>query len=309
MAQFTFSADHLKKSLEINCFSFSSTGMILFGIRGAILKSSTANNFQFSHSIEKVDVDYLSPKCIIGIWKPNEKLIALFSASTVPHLDYIRAHFEHRAKANAMMPGYYSFFEKGFHNPADIRRAHEALRLATNIAFRRSTNDLKFENNDDVEVGNPNDNMHASYSSNLNTKYSSAGCQVIVGQPKCEFRGITSENTGEWKAFHDIIYGNSLQTKFDYCLLRGIDAEFMAINATTPLKIRLRFGSEGDFVKNLQTKLTERGFFKTNIDGGFGKNTLRAVLDFQTKTFGISEADGVVGKNTAAALSLELPLI
>lgn len=62
----------------------------------------------------------------------------------------------------------------------------------------------------------------------------------------------------------------------------------------------LKEGSRGGDVVLLQRRLTEKGFSPGNIDGMFGPGTEAAVLSFQ-KSQGIL-ADGVVGRETAAAL-------
>lgn len=61
----------------------------------------------------------------------------------------------------------------------------------------------------------------------------------------------------------------------------------------------LSSGAKGDCVKYLQCMLTRNGF-TTGIDGSFGPATESSVKKFQQKS-GL-EVDGVVGKNTWAAL-------
>jgi hypothetical protein len=299
-------SDHLRKLLRVNSYPYSEINMMVFAIRGAMIAGNDANDFKFMHHIKEATLNYKNPRCIIGIWKPVENKIALFSASTVPNINFIKKQVIKKAKSNCMMSGYYSFYEKGFHNPSEMGR-HQALRLATNIFLRRSFDDFDFDNKDTVEVGNPNDNIHAAYCDTVNGTYSSAGCQVIIGQPKCKRRN-DKPNTGHWKSFHDYIY-NSTQTQFDYALFRFIDFE-AAVNAgETPIQARLRFGSKGNLVKNLQDKLKAKGYFGTNADASFGRNTLMAVLEFQKDTFGIDDADGVVGSVTANKLGLDLVTI
>lgn len=308
MPSFTFSSDNLRKLLRLNFYNFSEIDFLVFGIRGARPEGTDFSTFRNSHSLEKVEVDYTRANCCIGIWNPVENKIALFPGSTVPNLTYIRKHKEGIAKANCMMTGFYSFYEKGYHYPSE-KNAHQALRLATNIFLRRSTNDLIFGNDDTVEVANPSDNIHAAYCSDVNGAYNSAGCQVIIGLPKCKSRGLNSQNTSYWKAFYDVVYGRTSQQKFDYVLLRSVDAEVVSLNGNNPMQARLRFGSKGNVVLNLQAKLAGKGYFHTNQDGDFGRNTLRAVLEYQTAVFGLAEADGVVGNGTAASLGLQLPVL
>jgi peptidoglycan hydrolase-like protein with peptidoglycan-binding domain len=62
----------------------------------------------------------------------------------------------------------------------------------------------------------------------------------------------------------------------------------------------LAFGSNGSDVKVLQTSLNNKGY-KLNVDGIFGKQTLNAVKNFQSKN-GL-KADGIVGARTLAKLN------
>lgn len=66
----------------------------------------------------------------------------------------------------------------------------------------------------------------------------------------------------------------------------------------------LTWGSKGDQVRQVQQRLIQYGYLNGSADGIFGKKTYDAVVWFQRKN-GLS-VDGVVGKNTAAALGLNL---
>jgi len=62
------------------------------------------------------------------------------------------------------------------------------------------------------------------------------------------------------------------------------------------------WGSRGESVRQVQQKLIQYGYLQGTADGVFGKKTYDAVVWFQRKN-GL-RVDGVVGKNTAAALGL-----
>lgn len=62
----------------------------------------------------------------------------------------------------------------------------------------------------------------------------------------------------------------------------------------------LRYGNEGEFVKQLQTELKQLMFYNGNIDGYFGNDTLKSVKAFQINNK--LTADGIVGKDTWSAL-------
>ena len=63
-----------------------------------------------------------------------------------------------------------------------------------------------------------------------------------------------------------------------------------------------RYGSTGNEVKQIQTKLKQWGYYDGSVDGIFGSKTLSAVKKFQSKN-GLT-ADGIVGKKTLAALGI-----
>ena len=63
-----------------------------------------------------------------------------------------------------------------------------------------------------------------------------------------------------------------------------------------------KYGSTGNEVKQIQTKLKNWGYYKGKIDGIYGSQTLKAVKDFQAKN-GLT-VDGIVGDKTLAALGI-----
>ena len=63
-----------------------------------------------------------------------------------------------------------------------------------------------------------------------------------------------------------------------------------------------RYGSQGNEVVSIQTKLKNLGYYKGEIDGIFGPLTQSAVIWYQSN-FGL-KADGVVGPKTLKSLGL-----
>jgi len=63
-----------------------------------------------------------------------------------------------------------------------------------------------------------------------------------------------------------------------------------------------KYGSRGEEVRNIQTKLKRWGYYKGNVDGIYGSQTLAAVKLFQRKN-GLT-VDGIAGKNTLAAMGI-----
>ena len=306
MNEFNFSANHLQRLCEVNFFPYLANKLIVFGLRGVLPKNTNDENLEHSKVLEQKELDYNRCRCTIGIWSPFENKIMAFPGSTVPHKKYIHRHLINVSKANQMLTGYYSKYEKGTHAPRNIDSWHAALKLKTNIAYRRTNDDYDFDSFDTIETGNPHDNIHAAFNNNINEdKFGSAGCQVIVGLPKC---GRFSENTGPWKVFHDTIY-SSTQNVFDYILLKGSDAKRVSESGNQKMSARLRFGSKGEVVEQLQQKFKDLNLYNAKIDGDFGKITLGSVLKFQKKQLGIEKTDGIIGPETAGELGLDLPLI
>lgn len=62
----------------------------------------------------------------------------------------------------------------------------------------------------------------------------------------------------------------------------------------------LRIGSRGDDVKKLQYLLRKENLYTDDIDGIFGKNTYKAVLDYQMKNK--IAVDGIAGRITCSKL-------
>ncbi len=63
-----------------------------------------------------------------------------------------------------------------------------------------------------------------------------------------------------------------------------------------------KYGSRGDEVRQIQTKLKRWGYYNGNIDGIFGSQTLAAVKWFQSKN-GLT-VDGIAGPKTLAAMGI-----
>lgn len=63
-----------------------------------------------------------------------------------------------------------------------------------------------------------------------------------------------------------------------------------------------KYGSRGNEVTQIQTKLKRWGYYTGNIDGIFGSQTLNAVKRFQSKN-GLT-VDGVAGDNTLRAMGI-----
>ena len=300
--------DHLRRVCQINSFSVPDDGMIFFGFRGCLPVDEDNHEFEAEHDVIPAEVNYIHPRCTLGQWLQKEEKIALFPGSTVPHIRYVKISRERNGLgANQLMTGYYKDYRKGIHGVGKLT-AHEAFRQTEGHPIRRTADDFDFDNDDRVEFENPYDNIHAAWSMGVNhDSYASAGCQVIVGYPECEKRG-NKPDEGPWQVFKGNAYGFE-QKGFPYIILNGRDAQKVALSGSQKMSSRLRFGSKGDLVAELQTALKASGYYEGDVDGDFGKRTIRAVLKYQTATFGPSADDGIVGPITASALEMRWPKV
>jgi hypothetical protein len=296
----------LHRICEVNGFEFRKKEMVFFGLRGSLPEKVEDYEFGTKHKIVLVDVNYINPRCTLGQWLPEEKEFAIFPGSTVPHRDYVSKSVSKGGEgANQLMTGYYLDYRKGVHK-AGSPTGHDAFRQVHSHPVRRTSDDLDFDNDDRVEFENPNDNIHAGWCMGINsTQYASAGCQVLVGYPQCQKRS-QQPATGAWKVFKKNSY-DLTQKSFGYILLDGREVYRIVSAGNSKVSARLRFGSHGDLVKKLQKALQTKSFYEGNIDGDFGERTLRAVLNFQTSSFGPSADDGIVGPQTAAVLKISWP--
>lgn len=221
--EFTVSNDLLEQLCTANSFNLPEAELVLFGFRGCLPVQPDNSDFGTIQKLRLADLDYSHPRCTIGQWKRSVKEIAVFPASTVPHIKYIRSSVARKGEGtNQIMTGFYKDYRKGTHKPG-TPTGHEAFRQTASHPIRRTADDYDFDNDDRVEFSNPCDNIHAGWCMGINhADYASAGCQVIVGYPACQKRG-NEPDAGPWKIFKANAY-ETTQQGFPYLLLNGTDA-------------------------------------------------------------------------------------
>lgn len=305
----------LARMAERTCAAVPDTGIVLFGLRGAMPMDVSGTEFGVRHGIRINSFNHLQMRCTIGQWKPAERTLALFPGSTVPFRESIEAaRRTGGVGTNMLMLGRYRY-RKGVHR-AGKPRGHRAFRQAIFFPVWRTVDDLDFDLNDRLDLGTTGgegdfvfDNLHCAFQMNVDAeRFSGNGCQVVAGSPKFEPPGSRDES-GPWARFIDNAYGPGAngQVEFPYFLFSGAEAATVAERAGQPLARSLRFGSSGPFVDKVQRALQSEGFGFLTPDGDFGRDTLQAVMAFQLREFGRGSADGIVGPNTAARLEIEWP--
>jgi len=300
---FTLTGADLSRLCQRNLFDIPLDGMIFFGIRGCLPVQPDDQDFKLEQELRLTELDYTRVRCTLGQWLPAERKLAVFPGSTVPFITNVqKAKLGKGIGANQLMTGYYPSYERKKHMPKTKVNWHDAFGLKEGAlsAIRRSEDDTDFDAKDRVEVSNPHDNIHAAYSLNPEGNYSSSGCQVVLGFPQCDSKRFSPEG-GPWKAFKSNAYGITNQGTFPYVLLDAREVNLLAEDRLQPLQARARFGSSGNTVKRLQAALA------VAQTGGFDEKTLRAMLKFQAKEFGVIEATGVVGQRTAEKLGIKWP--
>lgn len=292
---------HLRRLCLINSFQAPTDGMVFFGLRGCVPVAPTDHEFRESHEIEIKATDYTRPRCIIGQWLPHEARLALFPASTIPHIRFIRNVLPERV--NQLMPGYFDDYRRAVHQPLNRDHHHRAFKMNGGRPVQRTYDDVDYDAADPIIAQHNLDNIHCAECDDISAeRYNSAGCQVIVGRAKYIHRPDTVER-GPWKTFRNRAYEHE-RVNFHYFLLNGRDAEKVILNETTPLPARLRFGSKGALVTTLQRALERKGYYSQRIDDEFGRWTLDGVLMFQREEMSAEEADGVVGEDSAGKLGI-----
>lgn len=307
---FTITEAHMEMLWKKCSFTVPDDGMIFFGLRGCLPVDYGGTDFLGAHEMNIHDVDYTHLRCTLGQWKPGTGM-ALFPASTVPEKRLVQSRIPHGGYgANQLMFGKYSY-RKGDHKPGKPT-GHRAFRQDGYFPVWRTADDDDYDlsGTDFVDLREGYiawDNLHCGWSNGpSDPNYSSIGCQVVAGFPKCPQRGAASRDEGPWKKWLDNAYGVN-QTTFAYALFSGLELQRIASTPAAEIPMSLRFGSYGSLVGAMQRKLAEHGYDPGDLDESFGFHSLKALLNFQRAAIGPHAADGILGRMTANALGMDLP--
>lgn len=311
MSTFTLTHDVLARMARRTCVDLPASSVVFFGLRGALPVDLTGTPFAAAHQVRMTEVDHLHLRCTIGQWRPSNRVLAVFPGSTAPHRTAMQqAKAAGGAGANMLMLGRYRY-ARGVHK-AGAPKGHRAFRQDMFFPVWRSADDLDFDLQDKLDLGSSLtdyvwDNIHCAHQDDPHSQgFSSNGCQVVAGQIR--LKDGEKLEIGPWKRFVESGYVG-VQSKFDYLLFSGSEALLASDPPSQGLARSVRFGSSGEWVEAVQGALHREGFEFLTLDGGFGRDTLDAVMAFQRREFGPGKADGVVGPNTAAALELAWPRV
>ncbi len=311
MVDLEVSAALLTRAARRNGYAVPSKGLVFFGIRGLTPEHPFDNTFASGHPGRFSAFDFRRMRCTLGQWNVGSGQVAIFPGSTVPSLPNITSS---RARGgsgtNMLMLGRYEH-ERGVHK-AGKPSGHRAFRQAKFFPVWRTADNLDFDLKDKIDFGTSSgsfvwDNIHSAYFDNPETGYSSAGCQVVCGLPNSPKRNGAKE-TGPWRAFVENGYGGR-QNRFIYLLFSAEELSSVEKIPDTALKQVVRFGSSGPLAEQVQDALIKTGDLVGKPDGEFGRLSLKALVNFQVRQFGIGAADGVCGEITSAALGIDMPTV
>jgi hypothetical protein len=310
MPDFVLDYALFKRAAKRNNYPLSDSPLIFFGVRGALPLDISGTPFAKTHPMRVTDPDHQLMRCTLGQMRSSDETLAVFPGSTVPTLKYVKASIARGGEGvNTLMLGKYAYI-RGTHKNGKPT-GHRAFVQAMFFPVWRTADDADYDLEDrlDNDGGIVADNLHCAYHDNLATPgYSSAGCQVIAGRPSMPANGNLPES-GPWKRFVENAYGagQPLQKSYTYYLFSGSELAMVALKPDADLIQSARFGSEGTLVKEVQKALKAKGYPLGTANGKFDRDTLEAVMRFQTSYFGKGQADGIVGGNTGAALGLQMP--
>lgn len=89
---------------------------------------------------------------------------------------------------------------------------------------------------------------------------------------------------------------------FSIIVISVFSAMFIILFQKSSVEALSKYGSRGEEVRNIQTKLKRWGYYSGNVDGIYGTQTVNAVKYFQRKN-GLT-VDGIAGQATLNAMGI-----
>lgn len=300
--------------------------MIFFGIRGALPPESCDDlsydfspymEFKNEHTLRLVKVNYYFPRCVLGQWLPAQKKVAVFPGSTVPNLLVVRSNNYTLTQFNQLVPGWYDY-KKGMHPASRKKGQHKAFRMQNSAVLRRNSYKISGDlpvisyapEDARILVMNPYDNIHAArhnpkstrakkspnlFHYVLTSRYSSLGCQVLVGNPAAMLSAGYNGNWNAWDKFYKSAYRKNAaeQEAFKYLLFTSEEGYDIAQdNASGNRNLVLNYGSQGETVQQIQESLkkkrsgkTGKPYYTSSIDQQFGPGMAKAIINFQKENY------------------------
>jgi uncharacterized caspase-like protein/tetratricopeptide (TPR) repeat protein len=293
--EFAFGPKELELIIRASRFEPSrSSGVILFGIRGAELVGGGSQLNKDTIRLRDARPDHRAFRCVIGAYHVGRQQLSAFTGSTVPNTNAVYTNWaRHQSGAapygNMLLSGCYRY-RVGTH--VGTHEVPGAFRLQEDaeVVVLRSNADVTYDTGDVFDQCVPHDNLHPALRS---MSFSSAGCQTVRGTYNAD-----QGHTGEWAEFRKAVglKGASDNGKrFDYVLVTGLEAGIAsrtladAATARDEAAIRarltrLRYGSRGAEVAALQAAL------KRPATGFLDAGDRMALADLQRQKLGSADA-------------------
>ncbi len=296
--QFQLSAGVLNTLAARNHFLIDDRRPVLiFGLRGCKLANGAKSApWSLTHDLQAIDPTHLATRCVIGVLRKSNGMIALFQASTVPAVAavYKSMGLANGAGTSVLPTGFYAY-RIGDHRAAyPTRIQRSALLIHGQYCVLRTTDDLTYDafSEGDAWTRGGFHNIHAGGAST--ERYNSNGCQVIEGGYTGSARRIASGPWSEFRAAAGLVDADGgplpaeTRPSYQYMLLTGREAAlaYQGGAAFNNAYWRLRPGSSGEDVRDLQQRLFRdyTGIAGARVDGDFGMLTAFALLLHKKET-------------------------
>jgi len=284
---FSLTGPVLRSLVQANHFQPVRNTLVVVGLRGCVLAGDD-DHHDFTDTIACVEArpDHMSLRCTLVLWDTTQDRVAAFRGSTVPNGTYLTRYIRDRSpRSNMLLTGAYHYIT-GTHRgmPGALRMAQPSFRVLRPVLGKSRVELTRADRFDGPAA--PPDNIHPAFrQASSRPAFGSAGCQTVQGS----YSKSTGQRWGPWAVFQaraGLLEGT---TRFDYVLLTGREARLAATHPDVDLW-RLRFGSKGPAVRELQTRLG------TGVDGDFGPTTQGAVLARQRELADDGLGDGIVSR-------------
>ena len=293
-----------------NRFSLPASGRVLFGLRGCRIAGADDGEFHALVELAEDVPDHRECRCVIGVWDRDVDQVAVFRGSTVPQQGFMRR------KANMMLTGVYDYVV-GTHR----EEFHGWLLESGTKIVLRSRGDLTYTTSDKFDRCAPGDHLHPSFSPG-SAEFASAGGLTVRGTASRQRDGTDlhrdpDDHTPGWASFRDRLGLGRDQSRpsddghrYRMLLLTGREAHVVARERTAASLVRLRSGSRGSEVGQLQQFLARtrdadgKPYYEGTIDDEFGPRCARAWVRWQRDTSGT--ADAIVSPDDAIEMGFRL---
>lgn len=307
---FIVTPDLIETMLTANSFApHMFNGKLVVVVRGAKLVSPEQGVQGVVTELKDMRPDHRQPQSVVIVYDRNAPSLAAFTASTVPSQLFIERSITHGGQgANLMPTGSYNFVVRPFFNGGATRPGNIMMDTEDFFVVRRTRNPT-YEIIDDVSLSQPRNGILPSF--RPLSDFQSAGSIHLSGSQNRErpydFRGAFLEFRTELGLSHPPD-GSDHGKQIGVVILTGLDLATGARLLQQGIGLgdkdfeshlrRLRFGSVGEYVENLQRELGLK------VTGSLGPATFRRLSELQFESLGWW--DGILSPEAEEKLELQV---